>query len=1176
MGLLDGKVVLVTGAGGGLGRAHALAMAAEGARIVVNDVGVARDGTGADESMAARVVSEIRALGGQAVANRASVATVDGANWMVQSALDAFGRLDVVVNNAGILRDKTLVKMGEDMWDAVIAVHLKGSYAVSRAAALHFKERAEAGQAGGRIVNTTSYSGLLGNFGQANYSAAKAGIYGLTRTTSFELAKYGVTVNAIAPMAKTRMTEDIEQVPEEMRPEHVSPMIVFLASDLAAGVNGRVFGVHGTKVFEYRMTMSEGVDLGRAWTAREIADRLGEISGPSAQTATTTVEALTPRAPAAAESAIAALFAALPGAVRAEKAAGWKARLHFQIAGAGDWTLAIDDGKATSERGLSGQATCVVGTDAATFSGLMEGKVKGEEAFMAGKITASNLADMTRFGKAFDFKKLAGAPAAGPADRIGAIFHALPGAVSAEKAAGWKARIHFKVEGAGDWTLAVVEGRAASDRGLSGEPTCVIGTDAPTFAGLIEGTVKGEEAFMSGKITASNLADMTRFAKAFDFKKVAAQAAGSPAASPAAPAAPAPAAGPSPADVISAIFQGLPGAVRAEKVEGWKARIHFKVEGAGDWTLAVVEGRAATDRGLSGEPTCVISTDATTLSGLVAGKVKGEEAFMSGKLAASNLGDMTRFAKAFDFKKVAATAIGSPAEAPEPAAAEVVASVLQSLPEFVRADKAAGWKARLHFKVEGAGEWTLAIDEAKASVERGLTGEPTCVLTSDAATLGGMFRGKVKAEEAFMTGKIAASNLADMTRFGKAFDFKRIAAKFAPAAPAVDHGARVQTLLPRLPEVFLAEKAAGWSGAFVLDLGGASPWCVSVASGRASVEPGTADAPAAVVTADLETMAGVLDGSLDPQTAFLEGRVRASRIEGLMRFRRLFDFRSLPSRVVPPRPEGEGLNRAKVGSVIRVPALFARPGEMVDYALATNDPNPAYLDGKVAPPVFPVRLAKELFKAVFFDPDLRVDFAHLVHGEQDIRIHRLLRPWDLVSPRATISGIEDKSTGQVLTVEQRLLVDGEPVVEMTSRMFIRDRSRKKDEKKADTAPPRPEPDFRGRVKVSDDQPWRYADASGDDNPIHVNPEFAKSVGFPNVILQGLCTMAFAGKAVVDEVLGGNPNRLTRLAVRFSKPVLPEDRLETKIWRAGDGAVEFETVNQKGEPVLINGRAEFRG
>jgi len=275
MGLLDGKVAIVTGAGGGLGRCHALAFAKEGAKVVVNDYGVARDGSGPGTTMADSVVKEIRAAGGEAAANYESVATMAGAQAIVQTAVAVFGRVDILVNNAGILRDKTLLKMDEAMWDTVIAVHLKGTFAATQEAARRMVQQNQ----GGRIINTSSASGLIGNFGQANYGAAKAGIAGFTRVAAIEFAKHGITVNAIVPVAKTRMTEGISAVPDEFGPEKVSPFMVFLASDLAKDVTGRVFGIRGREILEYKYKITDGARAaGDAWTAQEIADRFNEIT----------------------------------------------------------------------------------------------------------------------------------------------------------------------------------------------------------------------------------------------------------------------------------------------------------------------------------------------------------------------------------------------------------------------------------------------------------------------------------------------------------------------------------------------------------------------------------------------------------------------------------------------------------------------------------------------------------------------------------------------------------------------------------------------------------------------------------------------------------------------------------------------------------------------------------
>jgi NAD(P)-dependent dehydrogenase (short-subunit alcohol dehydrogenase family) len=250
--LCEGRVAIVTGAGRGIGREHALSLARHGAKVVVNDLGGAVDGSGGDLSPAQQVVAEIEAMGGEAIANGESVSDFAGAERMVQAALDAFGDLHVLVNNAGILRDRMLSNMTEEEWDAVIDVHLKGTFATSRHAVGYWRARAKSGEpVSGRIINTTSISGIYGNPGQTNYGAAKAGIAAFTNILALEVARYGVTVNAVAPIALTRMTENLGPAPEtdeerEARsPAWIAPIVTWLASEESAGVTGRVFEASG-------------------------------------------------------------------------------------------------------------------------------------------------------------------------------------------------------------------------------------------------------------------------------------------------------------------------------------------------------------------------------------------------------------------------------------------------------------------------------------------------------------------------------------------------------------------------------------------------------------------------------------------------------------------------------------------------------------------------------------------------------------------------------------------------------------------------------------------------------------------------------------------------------------------------------------------------------------------
>jgi NAD(P)-dependent dehydrogenase (short-subunit alcohol dehydrogenase family) len=278
----EGRVAIVTGAGGGLGRSHALLLASRGAKVVVNDLGGTRAGEGAGSEMADQVVSEIQDAGGEAVANYDGVHTWEGGESIVQTAIDAFGRVDIVINNAGILRDTSFAKLDEAALDMVLKVHLYGGFHVARAAWPHLRENNY-----GRVINTTSGSGLYGNFGQSNYSAAKLGLVGLTRTLAIEGAKYGITSHAIAPVAASRMTEDImpPQLLEKLEPEYVSPLVAYLASE-ACTDTGRIYSVGGGYMARVALLEGEGATFEGVPTPEDVAgkwDAVNQVGPGSAE-----------------------------------------------------------------------------------------------------------------------------------------------------------------------------------------------------------------------------------------------------------------------------------------------------------------------------------------------------------------------------------------------------------------------------------------------------------------------------------------------------------------------------------------------------------------------------------------------------------------------------------------------------------------------------------------------------------------------------------------------------------------------------------------------------------------------------------------------------------------------------------------------------------------------------
>ncbi len=545
MGQLEGKVAIVTGAGGGIGRCHVLALAREGCRVVVNDLGGSRDGSGQGGTMADAVVAEIVAMGSDGVANADSVTDYEGCERMVNAALGRWGRLDIVVNNAGILRDRTFTKMTPADWDVIIDVHLTGTRNVCKAALDALKVQ------GGAIINTTSYSGMIGNFGQSNYAAAKAGIYGLTRVLALELRKAGITVNAIAPVAKTRMTEDISMVADDWAPEQISPIVVYLATEKAKSVTGQVFGVQGQRIHLYEVKTNDGVEKEgkEIWTLDEIGEKFAQItSWSSARDAT----ALTTT-----DDIVTSVFSHFPSGFKPGAAPGWKAVLHWVVDGGTSQTVSVEGDNATVASGLVGNPTCTVKIGKDTLVAMFKGEIEATKVFMTGKASADNMGDLMKMASAFDFKKVAAAFAAGastgasataaPAakDEVSLVFGYFPKGFDGSKVPGWKSVLHWVVDGGTNQTVTV-DGTAIVTEGLVGSPTCTVKVGKVTLLAMFKGEIEPTKAFMTGKATADNMGDLMKMGAAFDFKKIGAAVltdnptlGGAPAAAPASPAAPA-------------------------------------------------------------------------------------------------------------------------------------------------------------------------------------------------------------------------------------------------------------------------------------------------------------------------------------------------------------------------------------------------------------------------------------------------------------------------------------------------------------------------------------------------------------------------------------------------------------------------------------------------------------
>lgn len=397
----DGKVAVVTGAGAGLGRTYALELARRGAKVVVNDLGGARDGSGSSAGPADQVVQEIRAMGGEAVASYDSVATPEGGQAIISKAIEAFGRVDILINNAGILRDKTLLKMEPAEWNAVLSVHLDGAYNVSRPAFVKMRE-----QGYGRIVLTSSAAGLYGNFGQSNYSAAKMALVGFMNAVKLEGEKHNIKVNTIAPLATTRLTEDIlpPDLIDKLKPEFVTPMVVYLCSEQCP-VTGGVYNAGAGYFSRVEVVTGRAVAVGdsqRVPTPEEVQRNMKRVqsldratwSHDATAALTDMMNALTapaesPQETAAApELTVSGIFERIVETFQADKAAGVDVVFQFKISGAtgGDWYVAVKDNACTCAKGAHGKPTTTILMGDADFVAMISGKLNAMKAYTSGKL----------------------------------------------------------------------------------------------------------------------------------------------------------------------------------------------------------------------------------------------------------------------------------------------------------------------------------------------------------------------------------------------------------------------------------------------------------------------------------------------------------------------------------------------------------------------------------------------------------------------------------------------------------------------------------------------------------------------------------------------------------------------------------------------------------------------
>jgi len=470
----------------------------------------------------------------------------------------------------------------------------------------------------------------------------------------------------------------------------------------------------------------------------------------------------------------------------------------------------------------------------------------------------------------------------------------------------------------------------------------------------------------------------------------------------------------------------------------------------------------------------------------------------------------------------------------------------------------------------------------------GAQDSPDCTITFDSAdTWLGMVGGTVDSQQAFMAGKIKADNMQILMKFATVFDMSKAA---AAAAEKDGGGNKLDTVFERMPDAFVADRASGVDADIHFDLGGEASYTVTIRDQQCSTAKGAPESSDCTITYDtVDTFLSIADGNTDAQQAFMAGKIKADNMQILMKFAACIDMKQAAKmREQAAAGEGtaatasDGMNEACIGKVSRAQARFVTSEAAMAYARASTDPNEQFKSGAAVPLLFPVVPYMDVIGQAVLDKDLNADLLRLLHGEQDMRFHRVIQPGDLVAPRAIIHSIEKKSSGELLKVQQNLMVDGEVACETISGYFVR-APKKEGGGATKPKPPREDPPgeplFTRTVTVGEKQPIEYGNASGDKNPIHMDDATAKAAGHPGIILHGLCTMAFVGQAVIEDHLGGDASRVQRLACRFARPVLPGDVLTTRGWlkeeENGVQTLSLLTLNQNGDPVITNGIAEVR-